>query len=91
MKKVLTWIWFVIWILSGVLVFFNTLNLFSTGFRDFNNAFYILCYLLFMAVFFVGLTRYLNYKNADAERREYEEAKEYIAKIEAEKQKEKLS
>ena len=91
MKKVLTRIWFVIWILSGVQVFFNTLNLFRTGFRDFNNVFYILFYFLFMAVFFVGLTRYWNYKNADEERREYEEAKEYIAKIEAEKQKEKLS
>ena len=90
MKKVLTWIWFVIWILSGALFFVNTLYLFTTGFRDFNNDFYILFYLLFMAVFFVGLTRCLNYKNAEKERRGYEEAKEYIAKIEAEKQKEKL-
>ena len=93
MKKALSWIWFIFWILCTVLLVSSTVHLFQYEFRLFDEGVFIFLYIFYIIVFLLGFRTFLKYqdkKQQERERLEYERAKEYIVKVEAEKRKENL-
>jgi hypothetical protein len=93
MKKALSWIWFIFWILCTILLVIDTVHLFQYEFRLFDKGVFIFLYIFYLIVFLLGFRTFLKYqdkKQEERERLEYERAKEYIAKVEAEKRKENL-
>jgi len=93
MKKALSWIWFIFWILCTILLVISTVHLFQYEFRLFDKGVFIFLYIFYIIVFLLGFRTFLKYqdkKQQERERLEYERAKEYIVKVEAEKRKENL-
>ena len=93
MKKALSWIWFIYWILCTISLVIHTVHLFQYEFRLFDKGVFIFSYIFSLIVFLLGFRTFLKYqdkKKEERERLEYERAKEYIAKVEAEKRKENL-